>query len=83
MNTEILSSQPKRGFINSEFEERVDKAQKIMFEQQLDSIFVTTPQNIRYFSGFDTLCSNTLAPFDNFAQFSSLLVKFCPKFFKF
>ena len=54
MNTEILSSQPKRGFINSEFEERVDKAQKIMFEQQLDSIFVTTPQNIRYFSGFDT-----------------------------
>jgi len=44
----------QRGFSNLEFEERVSKAQKIMHKQQLDAIFVTTPQNIRYFTGFDS-----------------------------
>ena len=45
---------PKRGFSKNEFEERVSKAQKIMREHKLDAIFVTTPHNIRYFTGFDS-----------------------------
>ena len=45
---------PQHGFSNLEFEERASKAQKIMHKQQLDAIFVTTPQNIRYFTGFDS-----------------------------
>ena len=45
---------PKRGFSKNEFEERVSKAQKIMHEHKLDTIFVTTPHNIRYFTGFDS-----------------------------
>ena len=45
---------PQHGFSNLEFEERLSKAQKIMHKQQLDAIFVTTPQNIRYFTGFDS-----------------------------
>ena len=45
---------PKRGFNKSEFEQRLIKAQKIMFDQKLDGLFLTTPANIRYFTGFDT-----------------------------
>mgnify|MGYP001220495447 CR=1 FL=1 len=54
MNTKIFDYPPKRGFNEAEFEERVYKAQKIMFDHQLDAIFVTTPPNIRYFTGFDS-----------------------------
>ena len=45
---------PKRGFSKDEFEKRVSNAQKIMNKHQLDAIFVTTPHNIRYFSGFNS-----------------------------
>ena len=45
---------PKRGFSTSEFEQRVYKAQRIMHLYRLDAIFVTTPPNIRYFTGFDS-----------------------------
>ncbi|MGN6767638.1 MAG: M24 family metallopeptidase [Rhizobiaceae bacterium] len=45
---------PKRGFTPSEFEIRVERAQRIMRRNELDAIFVTTPPNVRYFTGFDS-----------------------------
>jgi Xaa-Pro aminopeptidase len=45
---------PPRGFTPSEFETRLTRAQRIMRHEDLDAIFVTTPQNVRYFTGFDT-----------------------------
>ncbi len=44
----------ERGFEKSEFEKRTLKAQKMMAEQKLDAVFLTTEPNIRYFSGFFT-----------------------------
>jgi len=44
----------KRGFEISEFETRMVRAQEIMHRRKLDAIWVTTPQNIRYFTGFDS-----------------------------
>ncbi|PQM55030.1 MAG: peptidase M24 [Rhodobacteraceae bacterium] len=44
----------KRGFKVSEFEMRMARAQEIMHRRNLDAILVTTPQNIRYFTGFDS-----------------------------
>ena len=44
----------KRGFEVSEFEMRMARAQEIMHRRNLDAILVTTPQNIRYFTGFDS-----------------------------
>ena len=43
-----------RGFDSSEFETRLFKAQKIMHRVKLDAIWITTPHNIRYFTGFDS-----------------------------
>lgn len=45
---------PKRGFTPSEFEMRVERMQRIMQRDNLDAIFVTTPPNVRYFTGFDS-----------------------------
>lgn len=45
---------PKRGFAPSEFETRVERAQRIMRRNELDAVFVTTPPNVRYFTGFDS-----------------------------
>lgn len=45
---------PKRGFTPSEFEIRVERAQRIMRRNELDAVFVTTPPNVRYFTGFDS-----------------------------
>ena len=45
---------PKRGFSQSEFEQRVQKAQRIMNEENIDAILLTTEPNVRYFSGFFT-----------------------------
>ena len=44
----------KRGFSTPEFEERLIKAQEIMRHYKLDGLLVTTPQNIRYFTGYDS-----------------------------
>ncbi len=44
----------ERGFEDSEFEIRLTRAQEIMYRRNLDAILVTTPQNIRYFTGFDS-----------------------------
>ena len=50
----MLSSIPQRGFPQSEFEHRAQKAQRIMNEEKLDAILLTTEPNVRYFSGFLT-----------------------------
>jgi len=48
------NAKPKRGFVPAEFELRANRAQAVMTEHKLDAIVLTTPPNIRYFSGFDT-----------------------------
>ena len=50
----MLSSIPQRGFSQSEFEHRTQKAQRVMNEEKLDAILLTTEPNVRYFSGFLT-----------------------------
>ena len=44
----------KRGFAIEEFENRTLRAQEIMHRYELDGILLTTPQNIRYFTGYDS-----------------------------
>ena len=44
----------KKGFADEEFENRTLRAQNIMHEYKLDGILLTTPQNIRYFTGYDS-----------------------------
>ena len=44
----------QRGFANEEFEKRTLRAQEIMHKYELDGILLTTPQNIRYFTGYDS-----------------------------
>jgi len=50
----IATAQPARGFARSEFEDRLGRAQSLMLQAELDGVLVTTPPNVRYFSGFDT-----------------------------
>lgn len=45
---------PKRGFPAAEYEGRAERARRVMVEQRLDGIVVTSPPNVRYVSGFDT-----------------------------
>ncbi len=49
-----INHQPKRGFSKKEYELRVSRAQKIMYQNKLDGIFVTNKPNFHYFSGFDS-----------------------------
>ena len=51
MNNIIL---PERGFAKEEFEQRLIRAQKIMRSYKLDGLLITSPQNIRYFTGYDS-----------------------------
>ena len=44
----------KRGFTDEELENRTVRAQEIMHRYELDGILLTTPQNIRYFTGYDS-----------------------------
>ena len=44
----------KHGFEVSEFELRLARAQEIMHRSKLDAIWVTSPPNFRYFTGFDS-----------------------------
>ena len=44
----------ERGFSTLEFEERLIKAQDVMQQYKLDGLLLTTPQNIRYFTGYDS-----------------------------
>lgn len=45
---------PPRGFSESEFVSRTEKAQKLMREVEVDAMIYTTEESIRYFSGFHT-----------------------------
>jgi Xaa-Pro dipeptidase len=45
---------PKRGFSPAEFERRTQRAQTIMDARGFDALLLTTPQNVRYFTGFDS-----------------------------
>ena len=47
-------NKPSRGFPMKEFEERLIRAQKIMQNHEFDGILITSPQNIRYFTGYDS-----------------------------
>ena len=51
MNNIIL---PERGFAKEEFEQRLIQAQKIMKSYKLDGLLLTSPQNIRYFTGYES-----------------------------
>lgn len=44
---------PVRGFTTAEFEARTSRAQALMDADGLDALLVSTPQNVRYFSGLD------------------------------
>jgi Xaa-Pro aminopeptidase len=46
---------PDRGFPESEFEARTQKAQALMAKQGLDGLLLMTEPDVRYFSGFQTL----------------------------
>jgi len=50
----INKNKVERGFSTQEFEERLIKAQAVMRQYKLDGILLTTPQNIRYFTGYDS-----------------------------
>ncbi len=43
---------PARGFATTEYEQRLTRAQSIMVDQELDALVVSSPHNVRYFSGF-------------------------------
>ena len=43
---------PERGFPHAEYEARAERARRRMAEEDLDAIVVTSPHNVRYFSGF-------------------------------
>jgi Xaa-Pro aminopeptidase len=45
---------PKRGFTADEFERRTLRSQAIMDRHGFDALLLTTPQNVRYFTGFDS-----------------------------
>jgi len=45
---------PEHGFPKSEFEMRFSRAQGVMDAHELDALLLTTPPNVRYFTGFDT-----------------------------
>lgn len=48
-----MSSQPpKRGFPHAEYETRAERARAQMAHADLDALVVTSPHNVRYFSGF-------------------------------
>ena len=50
----MSTQSPPRGFPVDEFEARVAKAQAEMLHSEMDGIVLSTPQNFRYFSGFNS-----------------------------
>jgi len=45
---------PARGFDVSEYENRLNKIQKLMFESKMDVVLLTTQVDIEYYTGFKT-----------------------------
>ena len=48
------SIKPSHGFEDKEFEYRINRAHNMMLQNKLDALLITTPQNFRYFTGFDS-----------------------------
>ena len=42
------------GFLNEEFEIRIERARELLYENKLDALLITIPANFRYFAGVDT-----------------------------
>ncbi len=49
-----MTKAPARGFPRAEFEGRAERARRFMTEAELDALFVTSEQHVRYFTGFDS-----------------------------
>jgi Xaa-Pro aminopeptidase len=49
-----MSERPVRGFPRAEFEARAERARRLMAAAELDALFVTSEQHVRYFTGFDS-----------------------------
>jgi len=49
-----MPNPPLRGFTQTEFETRTERAQRMMHVLQVDAILLTTEPHVRYFSGFLT-----------------------------
>ncbi|MEM7427149.1 MAG: Xaa-Pro peptidase family protein [Pseudomonadota bacterium] len=49
-----MLKEPQRGFPHAEYEARAEKARALMARDGLDAVVVTSPHNVRYFSGFAT-----------------------------
>lgn len=45
---------PARGFSRAEYEARAERARALMTAHELDALFVTSEQHVRYFTGFDS-----------------------------
>jgi len=45
---------PARGFSRGEFEARAERARALMTGAELDALFVTSEQHVRWFTGFDS-----------------------------
>lgn len=45
---------PKRGFEKQEYENRLAKIQRLMFDEEIDAILLTTQVDIEYYTGFKT-----------------------------
>jgi Xaa-Pro aminopeptidase len=54
MNQGEHMNPPRRGFEPGEFGLRLNRTQELLRKHELDAIVLTTPSNIRYFSGFDS-----------------------------
>lgn len=49
-----MTQAPRRGFPETEYESRVDRAQRLMAEASVGAILLTTEPEVRYFTGFLT-----------------------------
>jgi Xaa-Pro aminopeptidase len=49
-----MSSPPSRGFTQTEFEIRTERAQRMMHDLEVDAMLLTTEPHVRYLSGFFT-----------------------------
>ncbi|WDZ81722.1 Xaa-Pro peptidase family protein (plasmid) [Ensifer adhaerens] len=45
---------PQRGFSPKEFESRIERARQIMHKHKFDALLVSSPPNVRYFTGLDS-----------------------------
>ena len=53
MNGDKMLDKPARGFTLGEFEERLQRAQKLMAKNDMAGILLMSEPEVRYFSGFN------------------------------